>query len=189
MSAQAGRDVAGPSQSAAKPRKATKARKSTARKSSASRKTATRRPSAPPMPAWERFVVSAGSMAVRLVAAVVSYEHMRFLASEAGEGWRAWLWPISVDGLAVVALVTIRRNRLVGQRSDRMAWLALGLALAVSLAANVAAAPPTFAGRAVAAWPPAALLLAEVIHKHRGGATGANHVAAPVSSNPSMGGT
>jgi hypothetical protein len=137
----------------------------------------------------EGAAVSLGLWAVRLVAALNSYEHMRALALVAGEGWRSWLWPISVDGLAIVALVKIRRARRHG-RPCGMAWLALCLGLAVSLAANVAAAEPTQVGRLVAAWPPIALLLAEVIdNRHRGGATGANHVAAPVSSNPSMGGT
>jgi len=139
-------------------------------------------------PAWERFVVSVGAAAVRLVAAAVSYEHMRALAAAAREGWRAWLLPVSVDGLAVVALITIRRARRMGTPADPMAWLALTVALIASLAANVAAAVPTLSGRIVAAWPPVALLMAEVINKHRGGA-GANRVAAPVPSNPSKGGT
>jgi hypothetical protein len=139
-------------------------------------------------PAWERFVVSVGAAAVRLVAGAVSYEHMRALAATAGEGWRAWLLPVSVDGLAVVALVTIRRARRTGTPADRMAWLALTVALIASLAANVAAADPTAPGRIVAAWPPVALLMAEVMNKHRGGA-GANRVAAPVPSKPSNGGT
>jgi hypothetical protein len=131
--------------------------------------------------------VSFGLWAVRLVAALNSYEHMRSLALVAGEGWRSWLLPISVDGLAIVALVKIRRARRDG-RPCGMAWLALCLSLAVSLAANVAAAEATEVGRLVAAWPPIALLLAEVIdNRHRGGA-GANHIAAPVPSNPAMAG-
>jgi hypothetical protein len=187
---QRGEEAAHPSRApkAPKPRKASGARKTAARKSTGSRKSTPQRQATPPAPAWERFVVSFGATAVRVVAAAVSYEHMRALAAEAGEGWRSWLLPISVDGLAVVALVTIRRCRRLGLPADRMAWLALGLALVASLAANVAAAVPTPAGRLVAAWPPAALLLAEVIHRHRGTAAGAKHVAAPVSSNPAPGG-
>jgi hypothetical protein len=35
-------------------------------------------------------------LAVALVAAVASYDHQRALAELAGEGWRAWLLPVSV---------------------------------------------------------------------------------------------
>jgi len=134
----------------------------------------------------EGVMVALGLWAVRLVAALNSYEHMRSLALRAGEGWRSWLLPVSVDGLAVVALVKIRRARRQGLPC-KTAWLALCLGLVVSLAANVAAAVPTNVGRVVAAWPPLALLLAEVIdNRHQGGA-GANRPA-PVPSNPLMGG-
>jgi hypothetical protein len=184
-------NTAPPATPRSQPAKATKARKaSAATKSPARRKPATKRrtPAKVPerAPAWERFVVSVGAAAVRLVAAAVSYEHMRALAVEAGEGWRSWLLPISVDGLAVVALVTIGRARRSGQPVG-LAWLALSLALAASLAANVAAAEPTAAGRVMAAWPPVALLMAEVINKHRGGA-GANQVTASVPSDRAKGG-
>ena len=114
----------------------------------------------------EGVMVTIGLSAVRLVAALNSYEHMRFLARTAGEGWRAWLLPISVDGLAVVALAKIRRAHRLGLGCG-MAWVALTLSLGVSLAANVAAAQPTSVGRLVAAWPPIALLLAEVVDNRR----------------------
>jgi hypothetical protein len=117
-------------------------------------------------------LVSIGLCAVRVAAALHSYEHMRYLAITAGEGWRSWTWPISVDALAVVALVKIRRARRLGHPCG-MAWVALVLSLGVSLAANVAAAQPTPVGRLVAAWPPIALLLAEVVDtKRRDGVSG-----------------
>ncbi|WP_019856431.1 DUF2637 domain-containing protein [Actinopolyspora mortivallis] len=42
-----------------------------------------------------------GVAMVAAVAAVVSYCHMRDVALVAGETWRAWLLPLSVDGLSL----------------------------------------------------------------------------------------
>ena len=111
------------------------------------------------VPGWVRWTTTGAVLAVALVAAVASYEHMRALAETAGEGWRAWLLPISVDGLAVAASMTMLVRRRAGQHSGALAWAALLLGLGASLAANVAAAEPTVQGRVVAAWPPVALLL------------------------------
>jgi len=110
-------------------------------------------------PVWVRRVTTASVLAVAAVAAVASYEHMRALAELAGEGWRAWLLPISVDGLAVAASMTMLVRRRSGQPAGVLPWVALLLGLGASLAANVAAAEPTVVGRLVAAWPPVGLLL------------------------------
>jgi putative SOS response-associated peptidase YedK len=42
-----------------------------------------------------RRVTTAAVVAVAAVALVASYDHQRQLASLAGEGWRAWLLPLS----------------------------------------------------------------------------------------------
>ncbi|HEX6235991.1 MAG TPA: DUF2637 domain-containing protein [Acidimicrobiales bacterium] len=111
------------------------------------------------VPVWVRRITTGAVLSVALVAAVASYEHMRALAEVAGEGWRSWLLPISVDGLTVAASMTMLVRRRAGQRSGALAWAALLLGLGASLAANVAAAEPTVVGRLVAAWPPVGLLL------------------------------
>src|ERR671913_34112 len=110
-------------------------------------------------PVWVRGVTPASVLAVATVAAVASYEHMRALAELAGEGWRSWLLPVSVDGLAVAASMTMLVRRRAGVRAGALPWAALLLGLGASLAANVAAAEPTVVGRLVAAWPPVGLLL------------------------------
>jgi hypothetical protein len=112
------------------------------------------------VPVWVQRVTTASVVAVALVAAVASYEHMRVLALVAGEGWRSWLLPVSVDGLAVAASMTMFVRRRAGLPAGALAWVALLLGLSASLAANVAAAEPTVQGRLVAAWPPVGLLLA-----------------------------
>lgn len=50
-----------------------------------------------------RGITTLAVLAVAIVAAVASYDHQRALAELAGEGWRSWLLPVSVDGLVVAA--------------------------------------------------------------------------------------
>jgi Protein of unknown function (DUF2637) len=99
-------------------------------------------------------------LAVALVAAIASYDHQRLLAELAGEEWRAWLLPISVDGLILTASRTMLTRQRAGRSAGWLAWTAMLAGLTASLAANVAGAQPTLVGRLVAAWPPVALLLA-----------------------------
>ena len=141
------------------------------------------------VPVWVQRVTTAAVLSVALVAAIASYEHMRSSAELAGEGWRSWLLPISVDGLAVAASMTMLVRRRDGLPAGTLAWVALLLGLGASLAANVAAAEPTVQGRLVAAWPPLGLLLPyELLMqqiKARGGA--GVQPSAPVLSTPSNG--
>jgi hypothetical protein len=143
------------------------------------------------VPRWVHRVTTAAVLSVALVAAIASYEHMRALAEIAGEGWRSWLLPISVDGLAVAASMTMLVRRRAGARSSSLAWTALLLGLGASLAANVAAAEPTVVGRLVAAWPPLGLLLSYELLMQQIKARGGSGVqpSAPVLSNPSTEGT
>jgi hypothetical protein len=124
------------------------------------------------VPVWVRRVTTAAVVAVAGVAAVASYEHMRALASLAGEGWRSWLLPISVDGLAVAASMTMLVRRRAGRAAGVLPWAALLLGLGASLAANMAAAEPTVVGRLVAAWPPVGLLLSYELLMQQHGAQG-----------------
>jgi hypothetical protein len=133
--------------------------------------------SAVEVPVWVRRVTTAAVVAVAGVAATASYEHMRALASVAGEDWRAWLLPISVDGLAVAASMTMLVRRRAGQAAGVLPWAALLLGLGASLAANVAAAEPTVVGRLVAAWPPVGLLLSyELLMQQHSGRPGVQTV-------------
>jgi hypothetical protein len=97
---------------------------------------------------------------VAVIAAVVSYSHMQQLAASAGEDWRSWLIPLSIDGLVVAAsmvLLTRRRNGLPG---GLLAWGALGAGVVASLAANMADARPDVTAVLVAGWPAAAFTVA-----------------------------
>jgi hypothetical protein len=109
-----------------------------------------------------RRITTAAVLAVALVAGVASYDHQRVLADLAGEGWRAYLLPLSVDGLIVAASMSMLVRRRAGEPAGALAWCALLLGLAASLGANVVAADPelvdpVLVSRVVAAWPPTAL--------------------------------
>jgi hypothetical protein len=98
---------------------------------------------------------------------------MRELAARHGEAWLAYLIPLSVDGMIVVAsLVIVNAGRTRAPRALRpwLAWLTLFAGVGVSLAANVAAASPDLISRFVAAWPPLAFAVSfeHVIHLLRG---------------------
>jgi hypothetical protein len=107
-----------------------------------------------------RVTTAVAVSVVAAVAATVSFMHMHQLAERAGEGWRSWLVPLAVDGLVVAASMTMMARRRAGKNAGWLAWTSMSAGIAASLAANVAAAQPTLVGRAVAAWPPLALLLA-----------------------------
>ncbi|PWR13461.1 hypothetical protein DKT69_20495, partial [Micromonospora sicca] len=95
-------------------------------------------------------------MAVTVVAAVGSYDHMRTLALKAGQTpFLATVLPLSVDGMILVSTLALGD----GRRSRWSAWLAFLVGVAASLAANVLVADPHPVARVVSAWPAVALLL------------------------------
>jgi len=94
------------------------------------------------------------------VAAIVSYAHMQEVAARAGEDWRAWLLPLSVDGLVISGSMVLLTRRRAGLPGGRLAWCALLGGVGASLAANIAAAQPDLTARLVASWPAAAFAVA-----------------------------
>jgi hypothetical protein len=119
-----------------------------------------------PVPAVSRPTAGAGRLdtlivaVVALVAAAASYEHQRHLAAAAGEGALSWVLPVSVDGMMLATSRSILRRRRAAIRVPAISWLGFTLGLVASVAANVAAAEPTWVGRLLAAWPPLALFIA-----------------------------
>ncbi|WP_338145891.1 DUF2637 domain-containing protein [Streptomyces scabichelini] len=96
--------------------------------------------------------------------------HQREFALQGGaDVVSATLWPLSVDGLLLLATVgLLNPSRDVGRRTRAVVWLAFLLGIAVSLAANVAAAPAlAWTPMLVAGWPPVALLLSVELLVHR----------------------
>lgn len=107
-----------------------------------------------------RWVTVGAVVLVAAVAAVVSYAHMQTVAARAGEDWRSWLMPLSVDGLVVAASMVLLTRQRAGAPGGWLPWAALLGAVGASLAANVAAAEPTATARVVAAWPALAFAVA-----------------------------
>jgi uncharacterized membrane protein YhaH (DUF805 family) len=109
---------------------------------------------------WYRRVTVFAVCVVAGIAAVISYSHMQALALRAGEEWRSHLLPLAVDGLMVAASMTLIVRRMHGLRSGWLAWLSLIAGVLASLAANIAAAEPTWTARLLSCWPPLAFAAA-----------------------------
>ncbi|WP_246561501.1 DUF2637 domain-containing protein [Streptomyces roseirectus] len=118
------------------------------------------------------WVRTACALVVAGVAAYASYVHQREFALQGGaDRVSASLWPLSVDGLLLLAAVGLLRPAQTRVRRARAAiWSAFLLGIVVSLAANVAAAPALeWKPVLVAGWPPVALLLSVELLVHRPG--------------------
>jgi hypothetical protein len=92
------------------------------------------------------------------IAGVVSYGHMHVLALEHGQGsWASAMIPLSVDGMIVASSMSLLLDSRLGHRGGILRWVLLMIGALGSLAANIAVAEPSLAGRVIAAWPSFAL--------------------------------
>lgn len=107
-----------------------------------------------------RIARNLSTVAVAAIAAWSSWSHMVHVVLRFGERPEvAYVLPISVDGMLVVASTAMVDDQRAGRPvrwSARVAFLA---GVTASVAANITAAQPTFGARIVAAWPAIALLL------------------------------
>jgi hypothetical protein len=95
------------------------------------------------------------------IAGAISYSHMRQLAASHGDaGWHAHAFPLSVDGVEIVASLVLLADRRAGRKSGWLPWAALTIGTAASLAANIATADTGTVSRVIAGWPAVALLIA-----------------------------
>jgi hypothetical protein len=107
---------------------------------------------------WIQVATTASVVVLALIAAVVSYGHMRTLALRHGEGqWASALIPFSVDGMIVAASMALLLDSRLGRKAGGLPWTLLIVGALASLAANVAVAEPNVMGRVIAAWPSFAL--------------------------------
>lgn len=115
-------------------------------------------------------IAYASAAVVAAVAAVVSFEHMRYVGRVAGEEWRSWLIPLSVDGQLISATLVAWFARKQGRGIPGITLMSLILGLWASVGANIVAALLAGSGAlpegwewlpvAVGVWPPVALALA-----------------------------
>ena len=119
---------------------------------------------------WERWLRLVCGLVVAAVAAYASYQHQqRFALTGGADATGARIWPLSVDGLVVLATLGLLRLRPDSSQGRRITlWAAFAVGIGVSLAANIAvAAGHSWQPVLVAGWPPVALLLAvELLARH-----------------------
>ncbi|MCT2282065.1 DUF2637 domain-containing protein, partial [Micromonospora chalcea] len=95
------------------------------------------------------------------VAGAISFSHMTELALRHGQsGWKAYAFPVSVDGLEIVASLHLVVQRRAGRRTGWVPWVALVVGTLASLAANVAVGGDDLMGKALAGWPALSMLAA-----------------------------
>ncbi|WP_328442483.1 DUF2637 domain-containing protein [Streptomyces sp. NBC_00444] len=128
------------------------------------------------------WVRRTGALVVAGVAAYASYVHQREFALQGGaDRVSASLWPLSVDGLLLATAGVLKRPTVRDRRTRYVVRLAFLLGIAVSLAANMAAAPAlAWKPVLVAGWPPVALLLAVELLAHHSGDQTERAVAEPL---------
>jgi hypothetical protein len=98
-------------------------------------------------------------LAVGSVAAAYSWSHVLDLAAAHGqEGWRAWAVALVTETAAVSGGLEVRRRRRAGE-SARWALAALGAAVVLQVAAQVARAEPSVWGVVLAVVPAVVFLL------------------------------
>ena len=108
-----------------------------------------------------RWSTVAAVSVVALVAAFVSYRHALAVVRAHGEGGLvAQVYPLTIDGLIYAASMVLLDAARRRARPPALAYAALGVGIAATLAANVAAGLAYGAmGAVVAAWPAPALMI------------------------------
>ncbi|MFI6065655.1 DUF2637 domain-containing protein [Micromonospora sp. NPDC051227] len=107
-----------------------------------------------------RLARDVSTVAVAGIAAWSSWSRMVAVALRFGERPEvAYVLPLSVDGMLVVASAAMVEDHRAGRRVRWSARTAFAVGVAASVAANIAAAEPSLGARIVAAWPAVALLL------------------------------
>jgi len=134
-----------------------------------------------------RVARNVSTAAVATIAAWSSWSHMVHVALRFGERPEvAYVLPISVDGMLVVASAAMVEDKRSGRDVRWSARIAFVVGVAASVAANIAAAQPTLGARTVAAWPAVALLLVvEMLSRTKPRAVGA--VLAPTGGDAGTG--
>jgi hypothetical protein len=111
-----------------------------------------------PRPSWEDAVCTGIALVLGAAAGAGSFAHIRDVAAGHRQaGWIAYAIAGSVDLMAVGSGLEIRRRRRRGHPA-RWPVFTLLLGVAMTLAANLATAEPSWWGRAMAVWPAVAFL-------------------------------
>lgn len=132
-----------------------------------------------------RLARNASAAAVAGIAAWSSWSHMVHVALRYGERAEvAYVLPLSVDGMLVVATVAMADDKRCGRTVRLSARVAFLAGVVASVAANIAAAQPSVGARIVAGWPALALLLVVEILSRSGRSQSLEPVAAAATEQP-----
>ncbi|MBS3939649.1 MAG: DUF2637 domain-containing protein [Actinobacteria bacterium] len=120
----------------------------------------------PPVARWVVAAAIIGTIAIALGAFWLSFTALTDLAARAGiDPAQAWVWPLIVDGIIVVATISVVALSPYGRRATWYPWALLAAGAIVSIAGNAAHAVvaadstlPRLLAAAIAAVPPAVLL-------------------------------
>jgi len=107
-----------------------------------------------------RRMAAAAVLLVAAIAAVISYIHIEHLALGHGQSAAAaYLLPLSIDGTVAAARLAMLRAARAGLETPRLARVMLGLAVAATLAANIAyGARFGITGSLLSGWPAVAFI-------------------------------
>lgn len=109
---------------------------------------------------WPSLLAVSTVTAVGGPAAVASYRHAReVIAGPGGDPVMAPWLAITTDGMLIAALVVVWVRRHRGDPAGRGPLAAFWAGMAATIAANLAAATPSFIGVVVALWPPVCLAI------------------------------
>jgi hypothetical protein len=106
-------------------------------------------------------VLLALTVFIAVCAAYSSYKHgVEFALRYGGDSGTAWIWPLTVDGMLTAGTVVLWMTRQTGKGHGRWAaWATFSIGIALSLSANITAAPHlTMFAIMVTGCPPVALL-------------------------------
>lgn len=126
-------------------------------------------PDAPRPPSLIRRIFSSTGMAllgaaiVGGIAAVISYSHMLDWAKaneDVSSEWRAYLFPVSVDGAIMAASAVLYADSRANRKSDWLAYVIIVVGIVWSIVANMAHNTTGWAAeKGIAGWSPIALAL------------------------------
>jgi len=107
-----------------------------------------------------RRMAAAAILLVAAIAAVISYVHIEHLAVTHGQtAVAAYLLPLSIDGTVAAASLAMLRAARAGLSTPHLARFMLGLAVAATLAANLAyGARFGITGSLLSGWPAVAFI-------------------------------
>lgn len=109
-----------------------------------------------------QWVTTSIVVLVAIVAGILSASHIITLGLEAmpsEHDWQAYLLPLPIDGALLMASLSLAEARRQGRKPGLIVWTTLTLGVTGSIAANLAAAPPTLTARLLAVSAPIALAL------------------------------